>query len=40
MAKIKYVALMTGRDVSTIINDSFDDVIAKHEKKSGPIAMK
>jgi ABC-type glycerol-3-phosphate transport system substrate-binding protein len=40
MAKIKYVAFMQGKDVSSIINDAFDKIIAKYEKEHGDISIK
>ncbi len=40
MEKLRYIAFMGKTDMTSIINDQIDKVIAKYEKENGEIPVK
>lgn len=40
MKKIRYIALMEETEITVVVDKSFQETIAKYEKKNGPIPIK
>jgi hypothetical protein len=40
MKKVRYIGLMEGSEISSLVEEGFQEVIKRYEKKHGPIPIK